>query len=81
MYIGTTAYKYKGTMSENTTIEIADGTEYIAPYAFRDCTNLIGIVIPDSVTSIGTYAFYGCTGLTSITIPDSVTSIENYAFA
>ena len=80
VYAGQVAYKYKGTMSSNTSIVLKEGTLGIGGGAFRDCTGLTSITIPDSVTSIGGSAFSDCTGLTSITIPDSVTSIGGGAF-
>ena len=80
VYAGKVAYVYKGTMPDNTSIVLKDGTKGIAGSAFEDCTGLTGITIPDSVTSIGSEAFSDCTGLTSVTIPDSVTSIGNSAF-
>ena len=80
VYAGRVAYKYKGTMPDNTSIIIRDGTKRIAGYAFRDCTGLTSVTIPDSVTSIGGYAFYECTGLTSVTIGNSVTIIGYSAF-
>ena len=81
VYAGQVAYKYKGTMSSNTSIVLKEGTLGIGGGAFRDCTGLTSITIPDSVTSIGGSAFSDCTGLTSITIPDSVTSIGSSAFS
>ena len=81
VYAGKVAYKYKGTMPDNTSIVIKEGTLSIADSAFSGCTGLISIIIPDSVTSIGDSAFKGCSGLTSITIPDSVTSIGESAFS
>ena len=80
VYAGKVAYKYKGTMPNNTSIVLKEGTLGIGSYAFEDCRGLMSITIPDSVTSIGERAFYKCTGLTSITIPDSVTSIGWGAF-
>ena len=80
VYAGQVAYKYKGTMSSNTSIVLKEGTLGIADYAFAGCTGLTSVTIPDSVTSIGGSAFSDCTGLTSITIPDSVTSIGGSAF-
>ena len=80
VYAGKVYYKYKGTMPENTSVLIKDGTKGIADSAFENCTGLTSITIPDSVTSIGGFAFKDCTGLTSITIPDSVTSIGSGAF-
>ena len=80
VYAGKVAYKYKGTMPNNTSIVLKEGTLGIAGSAFSGCTGLTSITIPDSVTSIGSSAFSGCTGLTSVTIPDSVTSIGSSAF-
>ena len=81
VYAGKVAYKYKGTMPENTSITIKDGTLGIAGDAFSGCKGLTSVTIPNSVTSIGYNAFSGCTGLTSITVPDSVTSIGVQAFS
>ena len=80
VYAGRVTCSYKGTMPDNTSIIIRDGTKGIAGSAFMDCTGLTSVSIPDSVTSIGDDAFFGCTGLTSVTIPDSVTSIGDDAF-
>jgi len=80
IYAGRVAYQYKGTMPDNTSIIIRDGTKGIAGSAFSGCTGLTSVSIPDSVTSIGGRAFRDCTGLTSVSIPDSVTSIGDSAF-
>ena len=52
-YAGRVAYKYKGTMPDNTSIIIRDGTKGIAGSAFERCNGLRSVIIPDSVTSIG----------------------------
>ena len=80
VYAGKVAYKYKGTMPINTSIELAEGTLGIAGGAFENCPSLTSITIPNSVTSIGEYAFWNCSSLTSVTIPNSVTSIGECAF-
>ena len=80
VYAGNVAYKYKGIMSDSTSVKINEGTVAITPAAFLGCKRLTSVTIPNSVTSIGKDAFYGCTGLTSITIPNSVTSIGEEAF-
>ena len=80
VYIGQFLYKYKGTMPDNTNIEIKEGTKEIVDAAFSVCSGLTTITIPNSVTSIGNNAFNGCKSLTSITIPNSVTSIGGSAF-
>lgn len=76
IYVSKVAYKYKGTMPENTSIIIEEGTVGIAEEAFEQCSRLISINIPNSVTNIGKSAFAG-TGLTSINIPNSVTTISS----
>ena len=80
VYAGKVAYKYKGTIPENTSITIKDGTLGIGGGAFSRCSGLTSVTIPISVTSIGDGAFYGCSGLTSVTIPNSVTSVGARAF-
>ena len=70
VYAGKVAYKYKGTMSSNTSIVLKEGTLGIADKAFYNCRSLTSVTIGDRVTSIGYEAFSYCTGLTSVTIPD-----------
>ena len=67
VYAGLVAYKYKGTMPENTTVSIKEGTLGIAGKAFYNCSGLTSVTIPNSVTSIGNEVFEGCSGLTSVT--------------
>ena len=81
VYAGNIAYKYKGTMPENTSITIKEGTSAILGNVFNGCSGLISVTIPNSVTSIGSGAFLGCSDLTSITIPNSVISIGSGAFS
>ena len=80
IYAGRVAYKYKGTMPDNTNIIIKEGTISIGYEAFRGCSGLTAVTIPYSVTSISGSAFLGCFGLTSVDIPNSVTSIGEEAF-
>ena len=80
VYIGKALYKYKGTMPENTTVNIKDGTIAICKKAFYGKSQLLKVTIPSSVKEIGQSAFYNCTNLKSINIPDSVTSINGGTF-
>ena len=70
---------YNGTMPENTTVTVKDGTLTIAGYAFDSEQNLIDVNIANTVEIICNYAFYN-TGLTSVELPDSVKTIEEGAF-
>ena len=81
VYAGKVAYKYKGTMPNNTNIVLEEGTLGIAGDAFSYCSGLTSVSIPNSVTSIGSYSFSACTNLTSVSIPNSLTSIGDWAFS
>lgn len=54
----------------------------IGQWAFRSCSNLVGIKIDEdsALTKIGKQAFYGCSNLDNITIPDTVIEIGVGAF-
>lgn len=45
---------------------VRQGTEIICDEAFKDCKELISIIIPKGVTTIGDYAFMGCTKLSDV---------------
>lgn len=80
LYIGKVAYKYKGTMPDNTTIDIKDGTTEISGQAFYGSKGLVSIQIPESVNAIGENAFCDCSNLSSVNLPSSITVIENGTF-
>ena len=75
VYVGKAAYLYKGTMPENTSIVIREGTTCISGYAFQNCRNMTEITLPNSVTMIGYRSFAQCRGLTSITLPNNIQSL------
>jgi len=80
VYVGNYAYKYKGDMPANTSVNIKDGTLGICGSAFMSCTNLASVTIPNSVKFIDYHAFQYCTSLTSINIPNSVNIIGDQGF-
>lgn len=81
VYLSQILYAYKGTMPENTSIEIKDGTVGITEGVFTECENLVSITIPDGVvTGVGDYAFQGCKNLSTVSIGNSVEYIGDYAF-
>ncbi len=80
IYAGNFVYDYKGTMSENTSISLREGTVGICDQAFAERGNLSSIIFPSTLKSIGKNAFVGC-GLTNVTIPSNVAEIYDYAFS
>jgi len=52
----------------------------IGDYAFYNCADMEGIVIPAGVEQIGKWAFFGCSGLTRLTLPPTLVSVVDYAF-
>ena len=52
----------------------------IYEFAFKDCDQIISVVIPDSVIHIYRDVFYRCYNLESVVIGDGVVSIGNSAF-
>ena len=80
VYLGKFYYRYKGTMPQNTSIKIKDGTKGIGGWAFYNESGLTSVTIPETVTEIGYSSFMNCTNLTSISMPDSVVDIGSQAF-
>lgn len=80
VYAGKVAYHYKGTMPENTSIIIKDGTTGVASSAFKYCTGLTSLSLPNSLIFIGNSAFEECSGLESVIIPQQVTTIGYSVF-
>lgn len=81
LYINKIAYRYKGTMPDNTEFIIKEETLKIADYAFQSCNGLTSVVIPNSVYDIGMGAFSFCFNLKSVNIPNGVTSINGSTFS
>lgn len=80
VYIGKVAYLYKGTMPDNTVLEINEGTVQISGRAFSQCQGLVSIKLPETVLSIGEYTFLGCKQLESVHMSSSIKSIGEWAF-
>ncbi len=58
LYLGRCLIGYKGTIPQNTTIEIKEGTYSISSKAFYQQENIVDIVVPESVERVGYRAFY-----------------------
>ncbi len=80
LYIGSVLYSYRGTMPDNTAIEVREGTTSISNLAFNGCSGLTSVTLPESLTRIGEYAFGSCSGLKTVKVPSGVKDIERYAF-
>lgn len=59
---------------------IPEGTEHIAPNAFRDNMALKSVSLPRSMTRIGERAFSRCFALQTVSLPITLTHIEKAAF-
>lgn len=66
VYAGRVAYKYKGYMSNNAHITIANDTKSISAYAFDGLNQLASVTIPNSVKAIEEAAFKNCYCLSDI---------------
>ena len=83
VYINKVLYVYKGTMPENTTIKVKEGTITISKSAFSGSKTLTAITLPSSITEIGEGAFKNCSNLNSYDIPANarLTTIGKEAFS
>ena len=61
IYVGNIVYGYQGSMPENASIVIKEGTTAIVENAFLNCTGLTSIDVPATVTYVGKNAFTGTT--------------------
>ena len=80
VYAGKVAYRYKGSMPDNTSIVLRNDCLGIAGNAFWACKNLVSITIPGSVTNIGN-VFGECESLISVKLEYGIEHIDKYAFA
>ena len=73
---------YIGNSSNVNIPESIDGNlvTVIGQDAFKDCADMVSVIIPASVGSIQESAFYGCSGLTNLTLPDGLVFVGDYAF-
>ena len=72
--------KYEGAIVIPSTVNGYSVTS-IGTRAFRDCSELISVILPKSIKTIGSQSFAYSINLNSINIPDSVTSIGEQAFS
>lgn len=64
-----------------TKIIVPEGvTEFHANELFRNCPNVVEIVLPSTLTKINTGTFRECRSLTAVNIPSNVTTIGEHAF-
>ena len=62
-------------------ITIPNGIEIISPNAFKDCSEILKIILPNTINKISPGAFANCTALEHINIPESVQEIPNNCFS
>lgn len=79
LYIRNLLYTYKGEMTANTEINVAETCTSISLGAFQGQTNLTAIELPTGLERIGSYAF-AQSGLKQIVIPENCANIYTRAF-
>lgn len=62
-------------------IEIPDGIQTIAPYAFAGNTNITSVVFPTSLKHIEKNAFCGCSSIIKLSFPSSFIELDPYCFS
>ena len=65
---------------EMTEASLPEYVTEIANYAFKDCVDLIDVLIPSNVRTIGIGAFQGCINLKNISLNDKIDTIKDYSF-
>lgn len=76
--LGTVAFRYKGTMPDNTRFAIPEGITSINDCCFEGCTGLKQIAVPKSVKYIGDRAFEGTQWLEDQ--PDGMVYVNTIAY-
>lgn len=71
-----TLIKYNGL---DTVVEIPEGVEKIASFAFNRCESIKTVLLPSSIKEICSKAFNECESLSEISIPSSVKEIQKEA--
>lgn len=79
VYIGPLLFKYKGTVPENTTLVIKDGTKAVNCKAFKNAANITDIVFPATLDYVGEAAFEGTGWYESL--PDGAVYAGNVLYA
>lgn len=57
------------------------GVTEVPEDAFKDCYELVSVILPESITTIKKNAFYYAWYITSLYIPETVTTLEPWALA
>lgn len=61
-------------------LKIKKGTEFIAEYAFTDCSGMYLLFLPESLIMIENFAFKGCDGIDNIELRSNVRDIFENSF-
>lgn len=61
-------------------IKLPDGVIILEASAFKNCTNLVEVVVSKAPDSIGGDVFRGCTALQSVQLPEGMLTIESGMF-
>jgi len=80
VYLDKVLYDCKGTLEDNTSLKVKDGTLSLAEHALMEQSGLTSIKLPNGLKRIGSSQFYR-TKISEINIPASVQEIGDRVFA
>lgn len=75
-----TLYAFAFAGATNITYEVPANVKTIADSAFKDCVEMIGVVLHEGLTTIDDLAFCNCYNLKSVIIPSTVRTIGTGCF-
>lgn len=74
------AFSYNSTSGSFDAFQFFEKVTQVPNYAFSNCGNMTGIILPNGVTSIGNYAFNLCRNLVNVTLSADLETIGQFAF-
>lgn len=79
-FTGLTKLEQGFSDSSITSIVVPDTVSSMETGIFKNCQELVRVILPEGLRNISSYAFYNCKKLPEINIPSSVSVIGEWAF-
>lgn len=80
VYIGNVFLKFKGKMSNETVVNVKEGTLGVCEKAFYECNNLEKVNLPDSVIYLDDLVFAYCESLKEVTLSKNIIGMRMKVF-